>query len=482
MKRKIALLLAMMMALGILAGCTGGGEEGDITLKWYSRMNKEADVTEVFKLASDMTKEKIGAALDIIALEDYGTKMPAIIASGEDYDIVYTSSVTVPVRQNVIDGNLLELDELLPKYAPQLWEEVGEDVWNGVRINGKIYSVPNQQIFGRATGFMIPTQNFEALGIDPNTKFEKLADYEEYFKLIKEKTGSYGYLERTWGGDGLNREGFEAVLGSNLPGAIRYKEENPVVVNQYESQEFIDYIKLRRRWVEEGLTAPMDLVGTDPNKYKVPEGEVMPWLFYVATDKPGAVEEHELANGYGVTVTTKVEPLLSSYSLQATMAAVNSDTRYPEKSVEFLNFLNTDAEFYNLLVYGIEGKNYTKLDDKYIERSEEHPYTQSNWAIGNTFNGYLLKGQPENLHEATKEINRTALRSPILGFSADQEPIKLEVANCQAVLGEYLDVLDQGIVDVESTYAAFIEKLKTAGSDKIIEVLNEQLEAWRASK
>jgi len=484
MKRKIALLLAMMMALGVLAGCVGGtgGEEEDITLKWYARLYQEPDVKEVTKLAGEIAKEKFGVAVDIIALEDYDTKIGVIFASGEDFDLLFTSSGTVNIHNNVAAGNLLELDALLPEYAPQLWEEVGEDVWNGVRINGKIYAVPNQQIFARAPGFMIPTQNFEALGIDPNTRYEKLADYEEYFKLIKEKTGSYGYLERSWGGDGATREGFELVLGSNLPGAIRYKEENPVVVNQYESQEFIDYIKLRRRWVEEGLTAPMSVVGLDPNKYKAPEGEVMPWLFYVNTDKPGMIEDYERQNGYGVTMTTETEPLMTRYSLLATMAAVNSDTRYPEKSVEFLNFLNTDKEFYNLIVNGIEGKHYTKLDGDFIEPSTENSYVEPGWAIGNTFNSYLLKGQPADLVEATKKINATAMRSPILDFSPDQEPIKLEVANCQAVLGEYLDVLDMGVVELESTYAAFIEKLKAAGSDKIIEELNTQLEAWRASK
>jgi len=484
MKKKVALLLALVMVLGVFAGCTGGenGEEGDITLRWYARINKEPDSGEVFQKVSDMAKEKIGVAVDIIALEDYGTKIGVINASGEDFDIVYTSSVVNNIYKNVADENLLELDALLPEYAPQLWEEVGEAVWDGIRINGKIYGIPNQQIFARSPGFMVPTQNFEVLGIDPNTKYEKLADYEPYLKAITEKTGSYAYLAHAWGGDGAQREGFELILGSGLPGAIRYKDENPVVVNQYETQEFIDYINLRRRWVKEGLTQPMQLVETDISKYIKPEGEVVPWLITMGTNMPGVEADYMNQYNLATTVTTPGEPLLTTYALVATMASVNSETRYPEKSVEFLNLMNTDPEIYNLLVYGIEGKHYTKLNDKYIEVSKEHPYSQPAWAIANTFNGYLQEGQAEDVNEATKALNASALSSPILGFTPDQEPIKLEIANCSGVYGEYQEDLDLGIVDVEVNYPAFIEKLKAAGSEKIVEELNRQLTEWMASK
>ena len=77
MKRKIALLLALVMALGMLAGCGGSKTtDGEAHLIWYARINKEPDSAEVFQKVSDMAKEKIGVSVDIIALEDYDSKMP----------------------------------------------------------------------------------------------------------------------------------------------------------------------------------------------------------------------------------------------------------------------------------------------------------------------------------------------------------------------------------------------------------------------
>ncbi len=481
MKKIITLLLVLTMVAGLFVGCGNKNNEveGDITLRWYARLNNEKDSKEVFKLASEMAKEKIGVNLDIIPIEDYDAKIGVINASGEDFDVVYTSSVVNNIYRNVADGNLLALDELLPKYAPKLWKEVGEDVWDGVRINGKIYGVPNQQIFARAPGFLIPTRNIELLGLDvEEMKSWSFADYEKYLQAIKDKTGSYGYVASTWGGDGAQLAGFELVLGSSLPGAIRFNEENPTIINQYESEEYKEHIGIRTDWVKKGLAAPIEVTEDEITKYVKGKDEVIPWLMFMNTYIPGCEATYEANYGFEVTVVKQSEPLLTSYGLVSTMAAVNADTRYPEKTVEFLELLNTDKEFYNLLVYGIEGKHYTKIDDTHIELSKENPYSQPAWATGNTFNGYLLPGQMDGVHEATKAINDSAKRSPILGFTPDQDPIKLEIANCKAVLDEY-SIIALGILETDKVYDEFITKLKAAGADKIIENLNQQLAAWR---
>jgi len=478
MKRKVALLLALVMALAVFAGCGGGGaKDGDVELIWYARINKEPDSAEVFQKVSDMVKEKIGVSVDIIALEDYHGKMPVIQASGEDYDVVYTSSVVNNIYNNVADGNLLALDELL-ETTPDLKALFGDDIWDGVRIGGKIYGVPNQQIFARAPFYAIPTQNIKVLGLDlENNPYKSLEDYESYFKAIKEKTGQYGYLASTWGGDGPQMYGFEQIVGSGLPGAVRYNDEKLEVVNQYESQEYKDHVDLRTRWVREGLIAPMDVVETDITKYITPEDQVLPWLVFGNTYMPGGEATYKKNYNIDITYSTRSEGLVSSYSLVSTMAAINADSRYPEESIKFIELLNTDKDIYNTLVYGFEGTHYTKTGANSIELSAENSYTQPAWAIGNTFNAYTLPGQLESVYVDTKEINDTAKRSPILGFAVDQEPVKLQLANCSAVIDEF-GGLSQGIMNPEVDYPAFIEKLKVAGVDELIANLNEQLQTW----
>jgi len=478
MKKKLALLLALVMALGALAGCAGNKtNNAETQLIWYANVNKEPDSDEVFQKVSDLAKEKIGVSVDIIALEDYDGKMPVIQASGEDYDIIFTSSVVNNIYKNVAGGNLLELDDLLDE-TPALKAVFGDEIWDGVRINGKIYGVPNQQIFARGPGYLMPTQNIKLLGIDLSANpYKSLEDYESYFKAIKEKTGSYGYLPHTWAGDGPQAYGFEQLLGSGLPGAIRYKEDEFKVENQYESQEYIDHINLRYRWVQEGLTQPMIVNTNDIAKYTTPEDQIMPWLIFLNTCAPGSEGTFKSNYNVDMTFSTKTEGLLSSYSLVSTMAAINSDTRYPVESIKFIELLNTDKEVYRTMTYGIEGLNYTKTGENSIEKSTENAYSQPAWAIGNTFNGFVLPGQDLDVFEQTKAVNDAATRSPILGFAVDQEPVKLQVANCKAVISEFAG-LEQGVMDPEVDYPKFIEKLKAAGVDKLIANLNEQLQAW----
>jgi len=479
MKKKLALLLALVMALGVLAGCSGGEtKEGETQLIWYANVSKEPGCDEVFEKVSDMAKEKIGVSVDIIPLEDYNGKMPVIQASGEDYDIVFASSVVNNIYKNAAAGNLLALDDLLDKEAPDLKALFGDEIWDGVRIGGKIYGVPNQQIFARGPGYLMPTQNIEILGIDLSTNpYKKLEDYESYFKAIKEKTGSYGYLPHTWAGDGAQAYGFEQILGSGQPGAIRYNEDKLEVVNQYESQEYQDHMNLRHRWVQEGLTQPMVVSLSDISKYAAPEDQIMPWLVFLNTCSPGADGIYKRNYGVDFTFSTKTEALLSSYGLVATMAAINADTRYPVESIKFIELLNTDKDVYRTMTYGFEGVHYTKTGENSIQPSTENSYTQNAWAIGNTFNGFVLPSQDADVFEQTKAMNDGARRSPILGFAVDQEAIKLQMANCSAVLDEFSG-LELGLMDPEVDYPRFIEKLKAAGVDEMMAQLNEQLNAW----
>lgn len=485
LKKGLVFILCVSLAAASLCGCGKGSEKGSggVTLKWYARINKQSSNDAVFKKASEMTQKKLGVKLNIIPLEDYNTKISVINASGEDYDIAYSSSTVNNFYQNIANGNFLELDELLPKYASKLYESMSSTMWDGIRVNGKIYGVMNQQIFARGPAMFIPAANIEKLGIDTEEYANySLADYENYLRLIKEKTGSYTYLPHVWTGGGYQMFGLELVLGSNLPGAIYYNEENPTIINQYETEEYKNYIKLREKWVKEGLTAPMETSENDITQFAGKTDEIIPWLGFMPTYKPGVEQEQKQVYNVDIAVTTKTQPLLTSYGLVATMAVINSETKNPEKSVEFLEYLNTDKEFYNLLVYGIEGVNYEKTGKDRIKVLDKVPYSQPSWAIGNVFNSYFMGEQQEDIWDKTREINESAKKSPILGFAADVEDIKLELTNCSAVQDEYLNMLDEGLADVDTTYKAFITKLKAAGVDKLIEKLNVQLENWRKNQ
>ena len=163
-------------------------------------------------------------------------------------------------NQNVSKDMLVELDPYLDGEYQSLKERLPDYWWDASKVNGKIYAIPNQQIAAREPCFSVPKQNIELLGINKDDYLYTASEYkgylelvEKYLRLVHEKTGTYSELGQIWW-DGSNMFGFEEVLGSQLPGAIFFDSEDPTkLVNQYDTDAFRDYIKIRRRWVEEGL-------------------------------------------------------------------------------------------------------------------------------------------------------------------------------------------------------------------------------------
>ena len=480
MKKLLAFVLTLSLVLAFV-GC-GEEEKTEEKLVWYARINKQAANDEVFAKVDEYVKSKIGMGVEIVVLEDYATKIQVINASNEDYDIVYTSSTINNYFKNAADGSFLALDEVLPEHAPKLWNMFGSDVWDALRVDGKVYGVTNQQIMARGPGLYIPKQNIDLLGLNRDDFKELNLDaIEDYLRKVKEATGSFTLVPEFWTGGASQMWGIEQVVGSNLPGAVRTYGGDTTIINQYETPEFKEYAERRVKWVQEGLAAPTHTLEEDFKKYaNTPADQVIPILGCSRAYQPGAEENYKKQFGFEVEFITVSEPVLNSYGIAATMTAVNANTRFPEKSAEFLELLHTDKYLFNLLAYGIEGKHYEKTGENTIKVTSTD-YAQPTWAISNLFNSYIQEGQDPEIWNKMKEINDTAVRSPLLGFVPDTDKVKIEIANCNAALSEYLDVVCEGTMDI-SKYDEFIAKLKAAGSDKVVKEVDNQAKAWKATK
>ncbi len=80
-----------------------------------------------------------------------------------------------------------------------------------------------------------------------------------------------------------------------------------------------------------------------------------------------------------------------------------------------------------------------------------------------------------------KEVNEKASASKLKGFTLNTDNIKTELAQINTVIGEYKTTLDSGAApDPKGLYQEFVEKLKVAGDDKVIEEIKNQIDAWRA--
>ena len=62
------------------------------------------------------------------------------------------------------------LDDLLEEYGQELYNSIPEGVWEGVKIGGQIYGVPNYQLMYKQCSVAIPVKYVEEFQLDVDSK------------------------------------------------------------------------------------------------------------------------------------------------------------------------------------------------------------------------------------------------------------------------------------------------------------------------
>lgn len=496
-KRVTALLLALVLVFSAcLTGCfeeepvptfTAPEYTGDlefVTLTWYYPGNyPQNDQEEVFAALNAKIKSKINAEVRFMPISwgDYDQKMTLADSAGEAYDLCFTSDWTNNYLQNVAKGAYLPLDELLKEYAPQTYASVPEAYWDATRVNGQIYGIINQQIIARSTMISINKELADKYGFDPSAINNNLDNVVPYLQQIaaNEPNGIVP-ISMKFSAENAYYYGIEMLAGDNNPCAIYMDDADAKVFNVFESEEFKSYVKMQSEWNKAGYTMGEDGL-TSEDSFSISEGKRGAWIS--GTYKPGVQAEEISKWGLDMYCVPLSAPYTSTSGVVATLNAVGRNSENPERAVMLMELLNTDKEIYNMLVYGLEGKHWNKVEGDYIEIAPNSGYTTGTaWMFACTFNAYLLEGQDADVWEQTKEMNATAKVSPLLGFNFDPSKVKTEIAQCSSLVSQYIPLFTYGIGTVEKEYAEFIDKLETAGAQRIIEEMQRQIDAWKASK
>ncbi len=485
-KRVLAILLVVLTACTLFVACNKqNNDSGDVTVKWYFPVDIEEDC---LKAANEYIKEKIGVDVNFVLINfgDYDQKMQVLNAGNDKYDIAFTSNWCNNYNKNISNGTIIPLDDLIKEYAQDTYNLIEPEIWDLARVDGKIYGIINQQIMGRAPIMTVPEITLTTLGLNKDD-FKSYKDSEKYFRAVKEKTGNYTFVSEIWP-NWLSSFGFEEVIGQKVPGAIYIGEsiDDVKIINQYETPEFKEYIEWRRKLVLDGLTPPhVAEINNEEIALKSGDSKVVNYMHFQPTYTPGMEATwRKLPNDLGEQVAiAKQKPYMSTSAVTATLNSIAATSKNPEAAMRVLNLINTDKELFNIFACGIEGVNYKKVSENKVEAVEGSKiYNKDCWAIGNTFNTYIKPGQTDDVHDLTKEINSNSMKSVLAGFVPNIDNIKTQIYNCTAVVDEYLQPLDYGVVDIDEAYPEFIKQLKIAEVDEVIDELNRQLGEWKKTK
>ena len=166
---------------------------------------------------------------------------------------------------------------------------------------------------------------------------------------------------------------------------------------------------------------------------------------------------------------------------------VSSTTDVPEAALKFLNLTFTDKDVVNLLIYGLEGRDYVMNDDGTVNYPDGQdastvPYTAqlSVGTLGNFFIMYPMAGTNIESLEWELEQNKNAELSVAMGFVFDSSNVVTEYTAVTNVIDQFLAGLICGSVDPETEIPVFLQRLEEAGLGNIIAEKQTQLDAWFA--
>lgn len=481
MKKILTAFLAAAMLVTLLAGCGGkqtAKEEDPNTvpkdtyaIQWYLMCDPQSDVASVEEALNDYLKDKINATVKINCLPSaqYTQKVGSMINAGEYFDLAFVARWACDYIGNARSGAFYDLTDYLDTYLKETADTIGAENLKYSYVDGKLCALPVYKEMATQYGWIYRKDIADKYGIDM-TKYKNFESLEPVLKQIKESETNMKYPL-----DWQYASGTPNMLLITEAGVFKDGSYDGMAVNIYGTDEFRKACTVARDYVNKGYVRPDVLTATDQIA-RMNEGKTFAMLMPV---KPGKVNEVFKNSKYSFAQAEVTQPMTDYLAGTGSMQAVSATSKNPARTMRFLNLLNTDPYVKNLVVHGIEGKHYKKIDDKTIEPIENTGYNlySDSWSIGNVFLDYLTKEDDPEKHEKLKAFNESAGDSPINAYLPDEvkdQKIKQRNMDCQNTINNYEKQLTMGAVDVEPTLTEFNEQLKKVGNDERLKEYNEK--------
>ncbi len=483
-KKLLAVLLAATCISGV-AGCkqTAGKPEITWCLPGSMTQIKEDNQQRVEDAANKIIAEAgIEATLKLKMIDNasFTEKMRLMSSSGENYDLALTSSWLNPIDDNVNRGGFMELNELIDKYGSAIKEKVDERAWEAAEYDGKIMAIPSQNAYATTKSYVFKKDLVDKYNIDYKN-IHTLEELESFLKVVKENEPG---ITPAFASQNRDIPGSENPDLTPVCSGLGWDEVNQKLVYKYEDPVTLEKYRKVNEYYKKGYIAKDAAIKSDYMS-EVKTGK------YGVISNPGIYTEDgsKSTNAYGYDCVESYisTTYMTTSSFQSTMTAVNSGSKNPELAMQILNLVWENPKLSNLLAYGIEGENYTVVDNSNPDMPEVSVKSGSEqtWGISHNYIGPLFDqwGSEWNSREAIENIMKTnydAKTSGLYGFRLDKEPIKTKLVQISSIITEVNQVFYTGSMSNFDEYVNEVnQRLKAAGIEDVYKEVQSQIDAWK---
>lgn len=468
------------------------GNSGEVVnIVWYIAGNKPNKPDDVYKALNEKSAADIGVTVDFQFQTSDDSQAVAVLTSGDSsVDIVTAANWFADYRSSATNNYFYDLTDILPEQAPELYGKIPEALWDGVKIGGRIYGVPTWKDTAETQFWIGEEALMEQLGVtetfrNANVRLDSmtpaLEKIQEWMNQDPENNRSQEEAAHAvmmdQRGDWSIKIEWDLLAAQDLEiGVKNFEEEHPTVQWLYDDPEYVEDLKTLKKWADAGLSNGIAAaqveshprgvisrgVGWDGAQYTVWGGEAV---------------------GYDTILAPAGGPFLKSTAALGSVNCIPLNAKNVDAALKYLQYINTNADYRNMLAYGIKGVNYEEVDGKV------RILTGSDWITPNytmaTFDTLLApEAVPDtDMYKKICDGVNTAPENNLSGFAPDLSNVQNEISGCLSITSEYAYALHRGdVADVDAAIAEYRAALDKLGLQTIIDELQRQVDEFIATK
>lgn len=508
-KRILAAVLSALLLL--LGGCGGQDKEGLFPQDAGPVVNfkaivlgtaPEAGMDELYEQLDALTVPELNCTLrfEFIPWGDERKQLNIATASGE-YDFIPGGTFS-DYRTLVSKNAFLNLNEYL-YLVPELrrhYETYSKTALEDCEINGGLYGIPQfgpGEIKSVSEGFFYREDLRKEWGLAQITDLETMEAYlyrakqEEQYRdealITDNRIWQSLWLLITKG------KYLEINSMQETPFVVVAADDPYVVLNRLETPEFKEVLAYIRKWREDGilesdLLARSDNEGTRGKRLMMQDQKPcetnVPIWSVGASHVPDLTQQHpDWEYGFFPYVSVNEEWYIGSLA-ESSVVSISSKVRYPEIAIRLLEKIHTDARYYNLVKYGVEGIHYRNVEGKVsyegISSEERFSWSVCTDSLMNLENIPVNEQWSESVELPVaywqEEISKEAKPYPLYGFTFMTSGLEQETEAMESARLKYFQPLVCGYMEnYEEELIRTEEALRLAGLERYIEELQQQI-------
>lgn len=495
-------ILSLVMALAMLLSMTSfASAEEPVVLEWYVREGSAPSNQMVWDAINEYLVEKINVKINFhyVQTDEYGQKMQPMLMAGQKMDIINVNDA-LPYVEWAKKGAFMAMDDLL-QYAPKTAELVGEDFFNAMKIDGKIYAIPSVKDSVQMYSARFNKTLNEELGLTIPTEINGYKDMVSYLYEAKAArdvkhpelaemgvpiTRCYPDIEK-W----VQFEKINSLLGVNvagIEGMTEFAADGSEVFSIFQSEEYKNMCRTLGQMRLDGLLYDGDVWYYDSDQVFKPN--------YVLNDigsgwvEAGINADDPVQKRWETAFVPFKDNVAMTTYLHNAANAISSTSEHPVEAMKALELINTDEFVATAIRFGLEGIHYTLNEDGTLFTDDPSLLNYNNdnnfYWYGAQFGALVYSKVPASkgsaqFMEKLAEANAKA-KAGNMGFIFDPTPVQNELAACSAKIDEYNINLKFGklgsMEEINASLEAFDKALTEAGIDKVVAECQAQLNAF----